>query len=76
MCQAGAVQVALVIDEDLRLVHQAPERSRVDNAVAIALILAAIRWRRFGVASAAASRFLCRIFGETFAHFSPRQPGP
>src|SRR6185437_6090259 len=37
MRQPGAVVVALVIDEDLGLVLQAPERGRVNNAVAVAL---------------------------------------
>ena len=34
--EPGAVMVALVVDEDLRLVGEAPERGRVDDAVAIA----------------------------------------
>ena len=39
--QAGAVQVALVVDEHLGLVDQAPEGVGVDDAVAVALELAA-----------------------------------
>ena len=35
--QPGAVMVALMRDEDLRLVHQPPERGRMENAVAVAL---------------------------------------
>src|SRR3954451_18471468 len=35
--QAGAIMVALVIDEDLGLVLEAPERGRMDDAVAVAL---------------------------------------
>ena len=36
--QARAVVIAFVIDEDLRLVFQPPERGAVNDAVAIALI--------------------------------------
>ena len=39
--QAGAEQIAFVIDEHLGLVFQAPESGRMDNAVAIALELGA-----------------------------------
>ena len=40
--EAGAVQVAFVIDEYLSLVNESPKGGRVDDPVAIALILAAI----------------------------------
>ncbi len=35
--EARAIEVALVVHEDLRLVDQAPERGGVDDAVAVAL---------------------------------------
>ncbi len=35
--EARAVMVALVIDENLCLVLQAPERGRMDDAIAVAL---------------------------------------
>ena len=41
MGQPRAVVIALVIDEDLRLVLQPPERRRMDDAVAVALERAA-----------------------------------
>ena len=53
MSQPGAEQIALVIDEDLGLVFQAPERGAVDDAVAVTLVLAAAGRRRLRVASAA-----------------------
>ena len=52
MRQAGAVQVALVVDEDLGLVHQPAERGGMHDAVAVALVFgpvgrrAAPAWRR------------------------------
>ncbi len=49
--QARAEMVALVVDEDLRLVLQPAERGRVDDAVAVALELAA--GRRAGLAAPA-----------------------
>jgi hypothetical protein len=39
--QTGAEQVPLVVEEDLRLVDQPPEGAAVDDAVAVALELAA-----------------------------------
>jgi hypothetical protein len=39
--QAGAKQVAFVIDEDLRLVLEAPKRRGMHDAIAVALELAA-----------------------------------
>ena len=59
MCQSRAIQVALVIDEHLRLVHEPPERGRVNDAIAIALVLAAVgRWRLF-YSAAATARLVC-----------------
>src|SRR5580765_4013196 len=43
MGEARPVVVALVIDEDLRLVLEPPERGRMDDAVAVALERAARR---------------------------------
>ena len=52
--QARAVIVALVIDEDLGLVFEAPEGRRMDDAVAVALKNRARRAFRFGIEAAAA----------------------
>ncbi len=46
--QAGAVVIALVIDEHLGLVGQAPERGRMQDAVAVPGVKAAGRARRLG----------------------------
>ena len=46
MCEARAKHVAFVINEDLCLVFQAPKRGTVNDAVAIALKLAAPARRR------------------------------
>ena len=43
--QAGSKEIAFVIDEDLGLVDQAPERGAVHDAIAVALVLAARRRR-------------------------------
>src|SRR5450755_1248656 len=40
--QARAVVIAFERDEDLRLVLQPPERTRVNDAVAVALVLRAV----------------------------------
>jgi hypothetical protein len=48
---ARAIQIALVIDEHLRLVNQPPEGARMDDAIAIALVLGAKAWRSFLVNS-------------------------
>src|SRR3546814_21051002 len=42
VAEARAVIVAFVIDEDLRLVFQSPERVGVDDAVAVALMAVAM----------------------------------
>ena len=61
--QPGAVMVALVIDEDLCLVRQAPERGRMDDAVAIAAEGVAGWARRLGIAPALAMRRIGGING-------------
>lgn len=48
MRQARAEQVAFVVQEDLRLVDEAPEGRAVDDAVAVALEVVARRGRRLG----------------------------
>ena len=47
--EAGAEMVALVMDEHLRLVGEAAEGGRMDDAVAVALEFGAGRRRRLGV---------------------------
>ena len=66
--QSRAIQVAFVIDEDLRLVHEAPERGRVNDAVPVPLIFTAVCGRRLLDAPAAALRFMCGVRCETLAH--------
>ncbi len=56
-----AVVIALVEHEDLRLVLQPAERSRMDDAVAIAAEGAAAPARRLGVEPAAAQVGVARI---------------
>ena len=51
--EARAEQIAFVIDKDLRLVFETPEGRGMDDAVAVALVLAASARRRFRVAAAA-----------------------
>ena len=46
--EPGAEMIALVVDEHLGLVREAPEGGRVDDAVAVALELGARRRRRLG----------------------------
>ena len=53
--EARAVVVALPVDEDLRLVHQAPEGDRVHDAVAVALAARAQLVLLLGVAPAGES---------------------
>ena len=65
--QAGAEQVAFVIDEDLGLVFQPPERAGMHDAVAIALELGPIFRRRLGMGPTARSgRVGC--IGSQFVH--------
>ena len=54
MGEPGAVMIAFVIDEDLRLVRQPPERGRMDDAVAVAPEGVAGRARRLAIAPAPA----------------------
>ncbi len=54
--QEGAKQIPLVVEEDLGLVFEAAKRGRVDDAVAVALKLAARAGRRLGEGPAAALR--------------------
>ena len=65
MGQPGAKQVALVVQEDLGLVDQAPERRAVDDAVAVALELIARGGRGLGVTPAAR---LLRVAGVRLEH--------
>ena len=48
-----AEEIAFVVDEHLRLVLEPPESGRMDDAVAVALVLAAAARRRLAVAPAA-----------------------
>ena len=54
MGQSRSIKVALVINEDLGLVDEPPERGRVDDSVAISLKLAAVRCLVFVVSPAEA----------------------
>src|SRR4051812_37754338 len=46
MRDAGSVQIAFVVHENLRLVDETPERVRMDDAISVPLELAAkSRWR-------------------------------
>ena len=53
---ARAIQVAFVVDEHLRLVDQAAESAGMHDAIAIALVFAAVLGRRLGMPAA---RELC-----------------
>ena len=44
MCDTRAIQIALVIDEHLGLVGEPSERIAMDDAIPIALKLAAVLW--------------------------------
>src|SRR5690606_33414254 len=59
-----AVMIALVVDEDLRLVDQAAESRRVDDAVAVALKLAAVARRWLGHEAAARAGRVRGVGGE------------
>jgi hypothetical protein len=50
--QTRAKKISLMIDENLRFVFKATKRRRVDDAVAVALKLAAQRWPILGMATA------------------------
>ncbi len=62
--QAGAVQIAFVIDEHLGLVDQAPKGVRMNDAIAVALVFAAELRRGFGEAPAAGFGFCRRVRGQ------------
>ena len=73
--ESGAVVVALVDQEDLGLLAQAPERCRMKYAVAVALEFGAGRARRLGFEPAAAfpriggiGRALCTAEANAFGH--------
>ena len=55
MRQARPIQVALVIYEHLGLVNKPPERGGMDDAIAVALVLAAVNGVRLAVAPASRS---------------------
>jgi hypothetical protein len=55
--QARAVEITLVIDEYLRLVNETPEGRRMDDAIAIALVLATVLRRWLGKPAAFAAPF-------------------
>src|SRR5262249_4618532 len=59
--QARPIMVALVIDKDLRLVLEAPEGARMDDAVAVALERRAHRMLGLGMEPAAAFLRVGRI---------------
>src|SRR6185437_12502737 len=50
---SGSIQVALVVDEDLRLVDQPAEGVRVNDSITIALELGPVRRLRLGIPAAA-----------------------
>ena len=60
----GAIQVTLVIDENLGLVGQAPKGIGMDDAIAVALERAAILRRRLGVAAAARACIVRGVGGQ------------
>ncbi len=77
MGQAGAVVVAFVEQEDLRLVLQAAERGRVDDAVTVALELGPHGAGRLGIKPPAARRGVRGIGREPLNHHgSPRESAP
>jgi hypothetical protein len=51
--QPRPVEIALVIDEHLRLVDEPPERGRMNDSIAVALVLAAQDRRRLNVHTSA-----------------------
>ena len=74
--QPRSVQVAFVIDEDLGLVNEAAKRRRMDDAVAIALVLTTIGWRR--LFDSACPRLCASLAanGKLRHHLRPREPAP
>ncbi len=68
MRQPCSVEITFVVDEDLRLVHEPPEGRRVDDAIAIALVLAAVGRRRLRESPAAAARLVGSIGCQAVVH--------
>ena len=56
--QSCPVQVAFMINEDLCLVHEAPKRRRMNNAIPVALVFTPIGCVRLIDTPAAAGRFV------------------
>src|ERR1700683_32666 len=69
MGQPSSVQITLVVDEDLGLIHQAAKGSGMKDAIAVTLIFRAIFGFRFGMA-AAAGMFRMRGIGREAAHLT------
>jgi len=61
MRQARAEQVALVVDEHLRLVLEAAKRSRVNDTVAVALEIGASLRRRLDMPTPAGTLRICGV---------------
>src|SRR5438067_11482731 len=76
MCQPGAEQVALVVEEDLGFIFEPAERRRVDDAVAVALEFAARAGRAFGMATPARLRGMRRIRCEVGVEVDHRAGSP
>ena len=76
MGQAGAEQVALVIEEDLRLVDQAAKRGGVNDAVTVALERRAGRRGCFGMAATAGLGRIRRVGGQNHANRNVYSPIP
>src|ERR1700722_1979579 len=64
MREAGAIQIAFVIDDHLGLVDQPAKGRRMNDSVAVALVFRAIGGRSLGVATAARLALPRRIRGE------------
>jgi hypothetical protein len=63
--QAGAVIIALIIEEDLSLIFQASKGCGMQDAIAVALKCGAVFRLFFGMYSAAAVLAPARIWGKT-----------
>jgi len=61
MGDSRAIEVALVVDEHLRLVHEAPESIGMDDPVAVALVLSPQVGLRLGVPASARVPLACRV---------------
>jgi hypothetical protein len=73
--EARAEQVTLVVEENLRLVDEAPERSRVNDAVAVALKLRARRSGFFRMPSPTRARRITGVGSDAHARRSARAVG-